>query len=88
MKHNFSVIREVLQDASDYETPEENERAMLTGRATPTQALVALSAIESRVAELKAMLSDIAEGMENELGCGGLNPLRYPPEEIREAISR
>ena len=86
MKRNFSVIREVLQDASDSETPEENERAMLTGRATPTQALVALSAIESRVAELKAMLSDIAEGMENESDDPTYEELRRGYRELRRVI--
>ena len=58
MKHNFSVIREVLQDARDSETPEGNERATLTGRTTPTQASAALDAIEARVAELEAALRD------------------------------
>ena len=53
MKHNFSVIREVLQDAADVETHADNERAMLTGRDTPNQAFVALEAIEARVAELE-----------------------------------
>lgn len=64
MKHNFSAIREVLQDAGDAETPEENERAMLTGRATPMRASVALNAIESRVAELEAEAARYREALE------------------------
>ena len=47
-----------------------------------------MEAMTARVAELKEMLSGIAEDMEFELGHGGQNPLSKTPEEIRHLLNR
>ena len=52
MKHNFSVVREIITDALDTETHEQNDTALISGRPTPNAAFVALAAIEHHVSDV------------------------------------
>lgn len=68
MKHEFSTIREVLQDLRDMETKEDIEKMHLCNLPTASAGFAALGRIEARVAELEEHTAGLEATIKRDMG--------------------